>query len=165
MKMTGEQMLDLVKDLVVATLEMIEIEQKINISDAGRVRNILSEATTRLHNSFNQMDDAIETAAPVDESALREQYRQLRHESIEIMQFDDILSQIMEQCARRGENMLSSLYRLYEVIETLEMHDPYVDLARMRARFREETLHHRNTLDQFNSVKQENLNNGEVELF
>ena len=32
MKMTGEQMLDLVKDLVVATLEMIEIEQKINIS-------------------------------------------------------------------------------------------------------------------------------------
>ena len=61
MRMTAEQMLDLVKDLVVATLEMVEIEQKINISDANRVNNILSEATTQLRDGFRGMDDAFET--------------------------------------------------------------------------------------------------------
>lgn len=165
MKMTGEQMLDLVKDLVVATLEMIEIEQKINISDTARVRNILSEATTRLRDSFTEMDDAIDRQDDNALGALTNTYRGLRRESVEILQFDDIVSQIMAQCSRRGEAMLNSLYRLYEVIETLEMHDPYIDLARMRARFRRETLRHKNMLDQFDAVKQEDLNNGEIELF
>lgn len=158
-------MLDLVKDLVVATLEMIEIEQKINISDAYRVRNILSEATTRLRDSFTDMDDAIDGSDIKAPSAITAPYQKLRRESVEILQFDDIVSQIMTQCSRRGEAMLNSLYRLFEVIETLEMHDPYVDLARMRARFRRETLRHKNMLEQFDAVKQEDLNNGEIELF
>lgn len=167
MKMTGEQMLSLVKDLVVATLEMIEIEQKIIIGDAARVQNILSEATTKMRDSFTVMDDAIaETSAgEAGKSDLIDEYRQLRRKSIETLQFDDIVSQIMGQCARRGESMLSSLYRLYEIIETLEMNDPYIDLARMRARFQREALRHKNTLSQFDTVKQEDLNNGEIELF
>lgn len=165
MKMTGEQMLDLVKDLVIATLEMVEIEQKINISDATRVSNILSEATTRLRAGFSEMDDGIETIEMEGASVLAEQYRTLRNQSVSILQFDDIVSQIMNQCTKRGEAMLSSLYRLYEVIESLEMHDPYVDLARMRARFRREALRHKSTLNQFDSVKQENLERGGVELF
>ena len=165
MKMTGEQMLDLVKDLVTATLEMIEIEQKINISDASRVSNILDEATTRLRNSFNEMDATVESTAMSKPTLLVDQYQQLRQDSLEILQFDDIVSQIMVQCTKRGEAMLSSLYRLYEVIETLEMHDPYVDLARMRARFRREALRHKSTLNQFDSVKQESLENGDIEIF
>lgn len=165
MKMTGEQMLDLVKDLVTAALEMVEIEQKINISDAARVQNILSEATTGLREGFSEVDAALEAAESGDSPALDVQYRKLRQKSVEILQFDDIVSQIMTQCSKRGEAMLSSLYRLYEVIETLEMHDPYVDLARMRARFRRESTRHRATLSQFESVKQETLQNGGIELF
>lgn len=164
-------MLDLVKDLVTATLEMVEIEQKINISDAGRVCNILDEATTRLRDSFNEMDETIDTKGTTDtttqsdSAALVDQYQRLRQQSVEILQFDDIVTQIMTQCTKRGEAMLSSLYRLYEVIETLEMHDPYVDLARMRARFRREAIRHKSTLNQFDSVKQETLENGDIEIF
>lgn len=165
MKMTAEQMLDLVKDLVVATLEMIEIEQKINLSDAGRVNNILSDATAKLNESFNAMDDVIETTDTGDMSAFVEHYRRMRQQSVESLQFDDIVSQILEQCTKRGEAMLGSLYRLYEVIESLEMHDPYVDLVRMRARFRRETTRHKTMVNQFDSVKQTSLDHGDVELF
>lgn len=165
MKMTAEQMLDLVKDLVTATLEMIEIEQKINISDAARVNNILGEATTRLTNGFTDMDESLELVASGDVAKVLAQYQTLRAESIEALQFDDIVSQILMQCEKRGDAMLGSLYRLYEVIETLEMHDPYVDLVRMRARFRREANRHKMTVDQFDSVKQSSLANGDVELF
>jgi hypothetical protein len=163
--MTAEQMLDLVKDLVVATLEMIEIEQKINISDANRVNNILSEATTQLRDGLDGMDDAFETLDAGETDALKQAYRMLRQESIEALQFDDIVSLILAQCTRRGDSMLNALYRLYEVIESLEMHDPYVDLVRMRARFRREAQRHRTTVSQFDSVKQSSLENGEIELF
>lgn len=165
MKMTSEQVLDLVKDMVVATMEMIEIEQKVNLSDVARVKNILGEASNKLGDALREMDDVMETSSSDGEGDIAEGYRRFRQQSVEALQFDDIVAQILDQCTRRGDSMLVSLYRLYEMIETLEADDPYVDLPRMRSRFRREATEHRLALDELDSVKQESLANGDVELF
>lgn len=162
MKMTSEQVLVLVKDMVIATMEMIEIEQKVSLADVDRAKNIVREASDRLGESLHDLDAAFANPAAGE---LETAYRGFRQKSVEALQFDDIVSQILDQCTRRGDSMLGTLYRLYDIIESLENDDPYVDLARMRTRYRRETNRHRVAIGEFDSVKQESLAGGDVELF
>ena len=72
---------------------------------------------------------------------------------------------MLGQYQQRGESMLSSLYRLYELLQTLENEDPYIDLVRLKKQLGREVSRHKHTTDSFNSVKQDNLNSGTIELF
>lgn len=151
-------------EFVNSTADFVTKEEKADLLDYERISNILGEASMSLRQCFQQIDSLLEETGIDDD--IREKIEGQYRTSIRVLQFEDIIQQILEH----------SLKQKLALVEAMKVLHKATDQLKFAPSDGEEFLHVvsqcKKELDtlmashgKLNPVKQSSLDSGEVELF
>jgi len=163
-----EDVSDMIRALVEfvnSTADFVAREQESDLDSYTRIKIILEEAARELRNCFHGIDEILKNSK-LDAGNL-EKVNQQNRVSVRILQFEDIVQQILEHSQMQKLALAQTMRQLQEFTEKLDKSDTE------NSHELKKVIHQcKVELDQmvanhgiFNPVKQANLDSGDVELF
>jgi len=158
------RLVSMLADFVNATADFVTKEQDADLESFGRIQNILSQAATELRQCFLEINSVL--AGSDIRSDIREKLEAQYRTSIRVLQFEDIVQQILEHSQKQKFALVEAMRVLHKATDELKYS------AAEGEEFYELVLECKKELDeliathgQLNPVKQTSLESGDVELF
>lgn len=151
----------LVKELVDEIVQTINLEHDVFLSESTRIKTILAEAAQGLRQNFKVIDGIVREAVDQpSEAGYSEAYRSI----VATLQFEDIVDQIISHHIERAQKTSSVLEAVSGVLED-SLNDSEMDQEALLSQVRESIGSQLGGIAVSQSVRQQNLASGEVELF
>ena len=161
-------------------IQVVNKEHSMLLSEIARMKNIISEASRNLHQSFNGMNsdnsELLRELATIEESndeehGIKNDYNKLMSGQnvsmgIRALQFEDIIQQMLDHARHR----IHSIDKLFSILEqkVINFDDDAIDVKKIKETLldcREEIQKTRKLLELENPVKLDSLGKNDVTLF
>lgn len=161
-------------------IQVVNKEHSMLLSEIASMKNIISEASRSLHQSFNGMNsdnsELLRELATIKESndeehGIKDDYNKLMSGQnvsmgIRALQFEDIIQQMLDHARHR----IHSIDKLFSILEqkVINFDDDAIDVKKIKETLidcREEIQKTRKLLELENPVKLDSLGKNDVTLF
>ncbi|HKK15459.1 MAG TPA: hypothetical protein VJ981_02050 [Gammaproteobacteria bacterium] len=170
---------EIVHSIASELIQVVNKEHSMLLSEIARMKNIISEASINLHQSFNGMNsdnsELLRVLATIKESndeehVIKDDYNKLMSGQnvsmgIRALQFEDIIQQMLDHARHR----IHSIDKLFSILEQKVINfDDAIDIKKIKETLldcREEIQKTRKLLELENPVKLDSLGKNDVTLF
>lgn len=160
----NEALIGVLAEFVNITADFVTNEQEADMEGFERVRGILSEASEELRKCFREIDSILDGCGL--EGRVRDQLSEQYRTSIRVLQFEDIVQQVLEHSQRQKLALVEAMKVMHKATDELK------SSVTENEDFFDKVLQCKDELEDLiathaakNPVRQSNLDSGDVELF
>lgn len=160
MENQNQNQVQLAKELLDRVIKALVAENGLHRDDSMRIKRIIGEAAETLRENFKEVDVIVKSQT--NDAVVDLHYNTLLQGIISVLQFEDIVSQIIGHQLERAEITMTMLLQIEQKICEAEGVEDYTETLQGLRDQLDVLLEKLSTGD---SVKQQNLSVGEAELF